>query len=259
MAEALQQRAADPDQPPLTPRRQRLEQLRLQRLLLQWLALEARRPADFAVLAIEAKHAIDLDGLALRLQIDRIDRLDDGRLLVIDYKSGSAVDTRSWAEARLTEPQLPLYATWGDLGALHDLGAAPATAHPAGAHPDPVAGALFAKVSLKKPAWAGLVAQAAFNPGGATVLDSARGRKRYPEADFPGWAEVLLHWRERLRECAAEIRSGEAAVRVPDEPALRHCRVLALLRLDERHRQWQALRASSPTPGCTPPIQPAKP
>lgn len=265
VAEALQQRAADPDQPPLTLRRQRLEQARLQRLLLQWLALEARREAAFSVVAIEARHAIDLDGLALRLQIDRVDRLDDGRLLVIDYKSGSAVDTRNWAEARLTEPQLPLYATWGDLGdlgAVPDLDALPATAHPAAPRTDPVAGALFAKVTLKKSAWAGLVAHDALNPGGATVLDSARGRKRYPEADFPGWAEVLAHWRERLRECAAEIRCGEAAVRVPDEQGLRHCRLLALLRLDERRRQWQALRVShlgGPTPGGTPPIQPANP
>ncbi len=50
----------------------------------------------------------ELGGLSFRLQVDRIDRVGDG-LLVIDYKSGKS-SPKQWRGARMDAPQLPLYA-----------------------------------------------------------------------------------------------------------------------------------------------------
>ncbi|MEW5886668.1 MAG: PD-(D/E)XK nuclease family protein [Pseudomonadota bacterium] len=228
---ALEAHLADPDQPPLSTRRRALEQRRLERLLQRWLELERTRGSGFAVVGIEQNQFVELCGLQLKLQIDRIDQLDDGRLLVIDYKSSPSIDTRNWASQRLSEPQLPLYATCAAL--------------PSGQ----VAGALFAKVRPTDPGWAGLVADDAAhpNPSAQSALrwDSSRNRTRYPLTRFPCWEAVLQHWRERLQALAAELRAGDAAVRLADPAQLRHCEVLPLLRLSERRSQWLALQAES--------------
>ena len=40
----------------------------------------------------------------IRTVIDRLDRLADGRVLVLDYKTGKNLDARNWSAARLSEP-----------------------------------------------------------------------------------------------------------------------------------------------------------
>ncbi len=228
---ALEDYLAKPDQPPLSARRRALEQRRLERLLQRWLEIERTRGSGFAVVGIEKNETVELCSLQLKLQIDRIDQLDDGRLLVIDYKSSPSIDTRNWSSQRLSEPQLPLYATCATLP------------------PGQVAGALFAKVRPADPGWAGLVADDAAHPqpSAQSTLrwDSSRNRARYPPTRFPCWDAVLQHWRERLQALAAELRAGDAAVRLADPAQLRHCEVLPLLRLSERRSQWLALQAES--------------
>jgi hypothetical protein len=53
--------------------------------------------------------APSIAGLTFDLRLDRIDRLNDGSLLVIDYKSGD-VSPKSWELPRPDDVQLPLYA-----------------------------------------------------------------------------------------------------------------------------------------------------
>ena len=48
---------------------------------------EATR-VPFTVLETEEKTSVSIAGLTLNLRLDRIDRLNDGSLLVIDYKTG---------------------------------------------------------------------------------------------------------------------------------------------------------------------------
>ena len=48
----------------------------------------------------------------MKLRLDRLDRLNDGSLLVIDYKSGN-VAIKSWELPRPDDVQLPLYAAFG--------------------------------------------------------------------------------------------------------------------------------------------------
>ncbi|MCK4609332.1 MAG: PD-(D/E)XK nuclease family protein, partial [Gammaproteobacteria bacterium] len=92
----------------LTPQFVRLENRRLQQLLWDWLLLEKVR-IPFTVLAEEKWHTVNLEPLkAINTRIDRIDQLEDGSIIIIDYKTGKSEIT-SWDGDRPDEPQLPLY------------------------------------------------------------------------------------------------------------------------------------------------------
>ncbi|WP_371323526.1 PD-(D/E)XK nuclease family protein [Dechloromonas sp. ZY10] len=202
---------------PLPARFRLLEAARLQRLLLRWLALEAERPGDFRVLACEQQASVEIEGIQVKMVVDRIDAVPGGQL-ILDYKTGAAIDVKNWASPRITEPQLPIYA------------ALLAT--------DTVAVA-FAKVLPDKPAFAGVAADGDLLPGVPGLSD---GKQRiFPRESFPDWPSVLAHWHERLHAIAREVRAGEAGVVFSDEKLLQYCEVKPLLRLPER-RRWLARR-----------------
>ena len=81
---------------------------RLIRLVTEWLLYESAR-VPFTVVETELETEVSIDGLELDLRLDRIDRLNDGSLLVIDYKSGD-VSPKLWDLPRPDDVQLPLYA-----------------------------------------------------------------------------------------------------------------------------------------------------
>lgn len=199
-----------------------LEGERLQALVHTWLAVEGARTAAFTVRACEREVVLEIEGIRVRTVIDRIDALADGRLLIIDYKTGRSIDLRNWAGDRLSEPQLPIYAA---LALPTEDGAE-------------VAGAAFAKVRMDQPGFAGISDHGGLLPG-VPGLGDGRPPLFDPQR-FPDWPAVLHHWRERLHAIAREIRAGEAAVRFADANALRHCEVLPLLRLAERQQQLAA-------------------
>ncbi|MDA8259816.1 MAG: PD-(D/E)XK nuclease family protein [Betaproteobacteria bacterium] len=201
---------------PLPPRLRQLESERLQALLAVWLALEAERP-PFHVIACEERHALDIEGLPVRVVIDRIDQLDDGRLVVIDYKSGRYDSAESWAALRITEPQLPIYAAL--------------------VFPDrEVAAVALARVTRDTPAFLGVSADAGLLPG---VRSLAQQGATYAEDEFRDWDSLRMLWAERIREVAREVKDGVAAVVFEREADLKYCEVLPLLRLAERRQQWE--------------------
>jgi len=85
-----------------------LEKQRLMQLMLEWLAIEKQRP-PFKVVSNEKSIPFTLGSLALNVRIDRIDELQDGTALLIDYKTGKHNDINHWFGDRPEEPQLPLY------------------------------------------------------------------------------------------------------------------------------------------------------
>ena len=212
---------ADPRQEPLKPRFRTLEGERLVRLIEGWLALELDREQPFSAIACERSVQVNIEGINVRMKIDRIDQLEDGQLLVIDYKTGATIDTKNWASERITEPQLPIYAAI------------------AKAEEGPVAGVIFAKVLMKDPTWAGLAEHDKMLPK-VTGLDSKAGRKLFAEADFPDWASVLTHWSERIYAITKEIKTGDAGVRFINQKDLQYCDVRPILRLSERQTQLHA-------------------
>lgn len=85
-----------------------LESERLLALLANWYACEQGRE-PFQVVAKEKTLFYNVGPLSLKLRVDRIDRLVDGSLLVIDYKTGK-LEPGHWYGEVLLEPQLPTYA-----------------------------------------------------------------------------------------------------------------------------------------------------
>lgn len=197
----------------LPARFRELEAARLARLLDLWLLVEAKRGQGFAVIACEQPAEVEIEGIKVRMVVDRIDQLADGRQVIIDYKTGAAIDTKNWADQRITEPQLPIYAALVN---------------------DEVAAVVFAKVLLDKPGFAGVADEKDILPGVQGIGDDKQ--KIFDPAEFPDWIAVITHWRERLHAVASEVRQGRAGVVFADEKGLQYCEVLPLLRLPERRR-----------------------
>lgn len=189
-----------------------LEALRLTRVLREWLQVEMRR-ADFTVLECERELRHQIGPVALTLRIDRIDR-QDGKLVVIDYKTGIPGSIGNWAAMRITEPQLPIYA-------LALSGAAPG---------EPVGALVFGKVRLGESRFTGLSATDKF-------VDRVRGMHKVPGAPFAAftdWEALQAHWRERIAAVADEFARGVAGTDAGNAGDLAWCEVLPLLRLYER-------------------------
>ncbi len=95
-----------------------LEEQRLCQLTQDWLTYESQR-TPFTVEQVEVKQEIQIAGLRLSVRMDRIDKLEDGRIL-IDYKTGKP-KYKEWLGERPDEPQLPLYAIAGNVDDLRDV------------------------------------------------------------------------------------------------------------------------------------------
>jgi RecB family exonuclease len=79
-------------------------------LIYEWLTtVEAARTVPFTVEDVEREVTVDLSGLPLNVRIDRIDRINNGSLILIDYKSGKQSKTKLECP-RPEEPQLLVYA-----------------------------------------------------------------------------------------------------------------------------------------------------
>jgi RecB family exonuclease len=85
------------------------ERERLEELILEWLRLESARSAPFTVEQTEQQQKFEVPGLSLTLRVDRIDRLNNGKLVLIDYKSGKQSRPKL-SGVRPAEPQLLVYA-----------------------------------------------------------------------------------------------------------------------------------------------------
>lgn len=194
---------------PLGRRLAQLEGERLTALLERWLALEAER-GEFEIAALEQRREHRLGGLALTVRVDRIDRLPDGRLLVIDYKTG-ACSTGDWLGERPQQPQLPLYSVL-----LED-------------DAEQVAGVVFAQVRA--------------GHGGPRLVGAGDvGLETHgvaPAADLrgeapPGWPQLKTQWREALQRLADEFIEGRADVAPYSRASCTYCALPALCRIDHR-------------------------
>ena len=65
-----------------------LERSRVGGLLGEFLAIDVER-GRFQVVDVERKVELAESGVGIELRIDRVDRLEDGRLVIIDYKTGA--------------------------------------------------------------------------------------------------------------------------------------------------------------------------
>lgn len=117
-AAASLMRAAAGD--PWQTRYLQLEQRRVRTRLLRWLEEEAAR-APFAVEALEQKLQAQVGPLMLRLRMDRVDALEAGGRLLLDYKTGAQASPKQWQGPRMEEPQLPIYSEFGGLEGIEEV------------------------------------------------------------------------------------------------------------------------------------------
>ncbi len=209
---------------PLPPVFRKLEKERLQRLLSNWLAVELQREQPFSIVSCEERIKVDIEGIVCNLQIDRIDQLEDGRRIVIDYKTGAVSGVKSWADMRIADPQLPIYAAIAQSGQTTG---------------GETAAVAFARVQLDDSTFLGIASEDGLLPR-VPGVGSRDGRKVFSADEFADWQAVLRHWRSSIHEIALEVKFGAAAVQVADEADLRYCDVLPILRLAERRAQWEA-------------------
>ena len=95
---------------------------RFERIAAWVVAQEAQRRPGLAALLSEITGKIEIEGFELRARADRIERLADGRLALIDYKTGTAPSPKS---LRLGfAPQLPLEAAIAREGGFDGLAVA---------------------------------------------------------------------------------------------------------------------------------------
>jgi ATP-dependent helicase/DNAse subunit B len=191
-----------------------LEEQRLTRLVNEWLDYEAAR-ISFEVTETEAERTIHLAGLTFDLRLDRIDRLNDNSLLVIDYKSGD-VSPKSWELPRPGDVQLPLYAGFA-LDPNEELG-----------------GLVFAKVRAGDLAFAGRVGNAK-----ATLLANLPPNSSLVRNSFS--AELLIDWRGHIEQLAKDFLAGRAEVDPREYPkTCERCGLQTLCRIQEHQDQMEA-------------------
>jgi probable DNA repair protein len=191
-----------------------LEEQRLSGLVTEWLAYEAMR-LDFEVAETEADRTIHIAGLTIDLRLDRIDRLNDDSLLVIDYKSGD-VTPKAWELPRPDDVQLPLYA-----GFALD-------------REDEVLGGLaFAKVRPGHLEFAGHIGAPT-----ATLFAGLKGSSTLVKN--PLTAEQIIGWREHIEQLAKDFLAGCAEVDPRDYPkTCERCGLQTLCRVEESENQAQ--------------------
>ena len=202
-------------------------------LVTEWLNLERKR-VEFYLARTELDVSRSIAGLTLDFRLDRIDRLIDGSLLVIDYKSGNA-SPKLWEMPRPDDVQLPLYAGFG-LDA--ELRAAIACEFGDAEGPEdsdapaaPLGGLVFAKVRAGELCFAGRVGDARATLLPVLAAGSALVKKRFS-------AEELMDWRDYIEQMARDFLDGWAEVDPRDYPkTCERCDLQALCRVRENREE----------------------
>ena len=197
-----------------------IEGKRLAQVLGEWLELELQR-APFEVVNVEQDTRLVIGDVEFTARLDRVDELEDGRRVIIDYKGGQA-SINTWAGDRPDEPQLPLYAV---------------------THPEPVAAVTFARLKRGRDfGFAGLAESEHILPDTRAFDQDRRAKKFVPDRDAqtgaipPSWEGMFAGWREVLENLANEFRRGVASVS-PKPRACDWCDQQPLCRIHEISRK----------------------
>ncbi len=187
-----------------------IEARRLESLIRQIIEVERQR-SPFQVMQMESRETMRIDELEITIKIDRVDRLDSGRLAVLDFKTGTA-KPGDWCGQRIRDAQMPLYAL--------SRTTAPAA---------------VAVISVKS-------GEVGFKGVGTEkdVLGPAPPvRITQPDSRFyNGWDDLMRAWQSQLQSLAVSFISGAAAV-TPDRDACRYCDLETLCRINELRRGEQ--------------------
>ena len=85
------------------------EKIRLVTIIHNYLELEKQR-SGFEILETESTSEVNINGLKFSTRIDRMDQLEDGSKLIIDYKTGNGIKISQMIGDPIEQAQLPIYA-----------------------------------------------------------------------------------------------------------------------------------------------------
>jgi len=171
--------------------------------LREWLSLEASRPSEWEIAALEHPSEVTLGELSLKIKLDRVDKFSDGTHAVIDYKTGRNHHINEWTDDRPSECQIPLYAM---------------------ATQKPSAG-VIAQVHTKESKFIGLADNKQRVNGAKAIADTQQ---------IETWDELLVHWQTTLNSLANELTNGRIDVD-PKKYACDYCELDSLCRISQAH------------------------
>ena len=185
-----------------------IELQRLTNVLSNWLDTERKR-SDFTVAAIEQKELIQVGNLILNVRIDRIDVLENGQSIIIDYKTNRQSIQTLIGDCP-DEPQLPLYLVM-------------ANSH------QQTAGIAFAIVKAGEFGFIGILQDSDLLPD-VKAYSQLTGCKH-----FGSWRELIATWRQQLIALAEGFSSGDARVNPKSYPTTcQQCDMQLICRISQR-------------------------
>ena len=177
-------------------------------LLMRLLELEKNR-APFELLAREKPQQVTVAGVKVSTRPDRVDRLEDGSRVILDYKTGRKAGVGDWLGEHPDEPQLPLYAV--------------------SAGRDDVAAVAFVQLHAQDVLFKGLSREKELLPGVQTLAENRIAANQYAD-----WKDLFEGWRTMLENLAREYLDGRADVSPKNYPTTcRDCDLGALCRVKE--------------------------
>jgi len=191
------------------------ETRRLKRLLELWIKIEKAR-APFEVVATEKALVVNIAGLPLRVRIDRIDRLNDDSLMLIDYKTGFC-STAKWQGERLEEPQLPLYSI--TMAGVENMVEESSQGN--------IQTLAFARINIDQQGFVGISAEEGVAPG-IYSIEKSRGW----DASL-SWSDINNQWQQALESLATEFSEGLAVVEPAQNNTCQFCHLHSLCRIHE--------------------------
>lgn len=184
-----------------------LEKQRTLELVLDWLALEAERPA-FATAELEVAHHLDFGQIVLKVVLDRVDQDAHDHLILIDYKTGTSrpEPAKDWMRDPPVELQMVAYAR--------------ALMASKGRWPDAI---VWGQLHPRHLATAGICRPGVDMPG----------VKPFAGESEQAWQQHLESWNQSIEHLAAAFASGQADNVSWKLTDLKYCDIGAILRLHE--------------------------
>ena len=192
------------------------ERGRLQKLLLTCLGEDAKRPSGFSVMELEEERVGELGGINYKYVIDRLDVIDDGRSVIIDYKTGN-VNRNDWQGERLKSPQMPLYALAVDK-----------------IKGKPVSGIAFAQVKQSETKYLEL-----------SETDIFRKQNAYSLKTEQLWQQSREAWPEIFTQLAQDFLDGQASVNPVDKSTCQYCELSSMCRISQLRQQSDSVSATA--------------